>query len=188
MRAKIHNRWRSAPALVGAGHAPAAEPTAAGLWQAVDRETASPTAGFSFAITTARLRRNDRQDVHEAGRNTNVVCDQCNDDRHDKPWLGLEIIRGMKRDGLHIRRWDHSRSAPRPHLQRVDDSHAGRPVAHRARLSRHLAVWAKPILDAIAGFGLQRDRSRFNPNPPTPQPQPRASLKPRRSRRLPARH
>ena len=36
------------------------------------------------------------------GENPNVVCDQCKDDRRGRPWLGLEIIRGMKRDGLNI--------------------------------------------------------------------------------------
>ena len=33
------------------------------------------------------------------GENPNVVCDQCKDDRRGKPWLGLNIIRGMKRNG-----------------------------------------------------------------------------------------
>ena len=33
------------------------------------------------------------------GEDPNVVCDKCKDDRRGKPWLGLDIIRGMKRNG-----------------------------------------------------------------------------------------
>jgi hypothetical protein len=33
------------------------------------------------------------------GEDPNTVCGQCKDDRHDHPWLGLEIIRGMKPEG-----------------------------------------------------------------------------------------
>jgi hypothetical protein len=33
------------------------------------------------------------------GEDPNVVCDKCKDDRRGKPWLGLNIIRGMKRNG-----------------------------------------------------------------------------------------
>jgi hypothetical protein len=32
------------------------------------------------------------------GEDPNVVCDQCKDDRHNHPWLGLEIIRGMQQE------------------------------------------------------------------------------------------
>ena len=84
-----------------AGHALGAEPTATGLWQAVDQETGQPTGWFLIR---------DHDGIYDGaivkmflkpGESVSVVCDQCKDDRHDKPWLGLEIIRGMKRDGLH---------------------------------------------------------------------------------------
>jgi uncharacterized protein (DUF2147 family) len=87
--------------LVGAGHAVGVEPSADGLWQAVDDQTHQPNAWF--------LIRNRGDGSYEglivkiyvkAGEDPNVVCDQCKDDRHDKPWLGLDIIRGMKREGL----------------------------------------------------------------------------------------
>ena len=29
-----------------------------------------------------------------------ITCDKCKDDRRDKPWMGLDIVRGMKRDGM----------------------------------------------------------------------------------------
>jgi len=86
--------------LLGAGRARAAEPTAAGLWQAIDHDSGKPTGWFLIR---------DHDGIYDGmivkmflkpGESPDVVCDQCTDDRHDKPWLGLDIIRGMKRDGL----------------------------------------------------------------------------------------
>ena len=77
-----------------------ADLTAAGLWQALDSDTHKPTGWFLIR---------DHDGVYEGlivkmfldpGDNPNVVCDQCKDDRRDRPWLGLDIIRGMKRDGM----------------------------------------------------------------------------------------
>jgi uncharacterized protein (DUF2147 family) len=86
--------------LMGAGHACSAELTAAGLWQAVDQDSGQPTGWFLFR---------DHDGVYDGmivrmylrpGESANVTCSQCKDDRRDKPWLGLDIIRGMKRDGM----------------------------------------------------------------------------------------
>ncbi len=86
-----------AAAIPGASAQPIpAAPTAAGLWQAVDSDTKQPTGWFLIT---------DRDGVYDGiiakmflkpGEDPNVVCDKCTDDRHDQPWLGLEIIRGMK--------------------------------------------------------------------------------------------
>jgi uncharacterized protein (DUF2147 family) len=76
--------------------APAAPPSPAGLWQAVDSDTKQPTGWFLIT---------DHDGVYDGiiakmflkpGEDPNVLCDQCKDDRHDQRWLGLEIIRGMK--------------------------------------------------------------------------------------------
>lgn len=86
--------------LVVAGQASSAEPTAAGLWQAIDPQSGEPTGWFLIrdhdgvydgTIVRMYLKRGETMDV---------ACDQCTDDRHGKPWLGLDIIRGMKRNGL----------------------------------------------------------------------------------------
>jgi uncharacterized protein (DUF2147 family) len=86
--------------VIGAGPTRAAEPTAAGLWQATDQESGKPSGWFLIR---------DHDGVYDGaivkmylkpGESPDVVCDQCTDDRRDKPWLGLDIIRGMKRDGL----------------------------------------------------------------------------------------
>ena len=68
-----------------------------GLWQAIDDDTKQPTGWFLIS---------DRGGVYDGiiarmflkpGQNPNVVCSECKDDRHNHPWLGLEIIRGMVR-------------------------------------------------------------------------------------------
>jgi len=84
-----------------AGHALGAEPTAAGLWQAIDQATGQPTGWFLIRDHGGIYDGTIVKMYLQPGQNMSVVCDQCTDDRHDKPWLGLDIIRGMKRDGLH---------------------------------------------------------------------------------------
>ncbi len=82
---------------VGQGAMP--PPPPAGLWQAVDSDTKQPTGWFLIS---------DHDGVYDGiiakmflkpGEDPNVVCDNCTDDRHDQPWLGLQIIRGMKPEG-----------------------------------------------------------------------------------------
>ena len=34
------------------------------------------------------------------GESPDIACDKCKDDRRDKPWMGLDIVRGMKREGM----------------------------------------------------------------------------------------
>jgi uncharacterized protein (DUF2147 family) len=83
-----------------AGHALGAEPTAAGLWQAIDQETGQPTGWFQIREHDGIYDGTIVKMYLKPGQSMSVVCDRCTDDRHDKPWLGLDIIRGMKRDGL----------------------------------------------------------------------------------------
>ena len=88
-------------ALVGVANCePAAEPSAAGLWQKIDQETGNPVGWFLFveqggayegAIARLFLRPTDPP---------NPICSSCRDDRKDAPLLGLPLIRDMKRNGL----------------------------------------------------------------------------------------
>jgi hypothetical protein len=78
--------------------APMPTPTPAGLWQAVDDDTKQPNGWFLvsnhdgvYAGIIARM-------FLKPGEDPNVVCSQCKDDRLNRPWLGLEIIRDMKQD------------------------------------------------------------------------------------------
>ena len=87
-----------APTVVATGSKALTCSSRSGLWQATDHETKQPTGWFLIS---------DHDGVYDGiiakmflkpGEDPNVVCDQCKDDRRDQPWLGLEIIRGMKQE------------------------------------------------------------------------------------------
>ena len=76
-----------------------ADPTPAGLWQAVDPDTKQPTGWFLISDHDGVYDGIIAKMFLQPGEDPDVVCDKCKDDRHDHPWLGLEIIRDMKPDG-----------------------------------------------------------------------------------------
>jgi uncharacterized protein (DUF2147 family) len=83
--------------LSAVGHAAAASPI--GLWQAVDPDSGKPTGWFAVTEHDGVYDGTLVKMFLRPGQDPNVVCSQCTDDRHNKPWLGLQIIRGMQRDG-----------------------------------------------------------------------------------------
>ncbi|MGA2892413.1 MAG: DUF2147 domain-containing protein [Xanthobacteraceae bacterium] len=70
-----------------------------GLWQAVDNDTKQPTGWFLIANHDGVYDGIIAKMFLKPGEDPSVVCSQCKDDRHDHPWLGLEIVRGMKPEG-----------------------------------------------------------------------------------------
>jgi len=86
--------------LFAAADAGSVELTAAGLWQATDQETGQPNGWFLFRDHDGVFDGMIVRMYLKPGESPDVTCDQCKDDRRDKPWLGLDIVRGMKRDGM----------------------------------------------------------------------------------------
>ena len=83
------------------GQAPslAQVPSPAGLWQAVDDDTKQPNGWFLISNHDGVYDGIIARMFLKPGEDPNATCDQCKDDRHNHPWLGLEIIRGMKPEG-----------------------------------------------------------------------------------------
>src|SRR5882724_9250688 len=75
-----------------------AEPSAAGLWQKVEK---GKSVGWFLVVDHDGIFEGAFAKLFaEAGDPPNPVCSKCTDDRKDAPWLGLAFIRDMKRDGL----------------------------------------------------------------------------------------
>ena len=73
-----------------------AQMTPVGLWRNADDKTGEARAEIRIVDTggvlSGKLEKRLRKDVKP-----DDTCDQCSDDRKDKPILGLEIIRGAKK-------------------------------------------------------------------------------------------
>ena len=82
--------------LVPAG---AAEPTAAGLWQNLN-EAGQPDGWFFIFERNGNYEGVIAKMFLKPGEDPNALCTRCTDDRKDKPWLGIPLIRGMKQQGL----------------------------------------------------------------------------------------
>ncbi len=78
--------------------ASAAELSAAGLWQKIED---GKTEGWFLVIERNGLFEGMIAKMFSApGDAPNPVCSKCTDDRKDMPWLGIPLIRDMKRNGL----------------------------------------------------------------------------------------
>ncbi len=87
------------PPLVAAAPAMSADPSPVGLWQAVDPDTHQPSGWFAITEHDGVYTGTLVKMFLRPGQDPNIVCSACRGDRHEQPWLGLQIIRGMKAEG-----------------------------------------------------------------------------------------
>src|SRR5277367_584758 len=98
MRAKLLTSALALVSLIACVPHLDADPTPTGLWQAVDDDTKQPTGWFLITEQAGVYTGIIAKMFLKPGEDPNAVCDQCKDDRHNHPWLGLELIRGMQQE------------------------------------------------------------------------------------------
>lgn len=83
-------------ALVAAVGSVSAQNTPVGVWKTIDDKTQTERA--QIRITEAGgVYSGKIEKLLAADAKQDAVCDKCSDDRKDKPIVGMEIIRGVKR-------------------------------------------------------------------------------------------
>jgi uncharacterized protein (DUF2147 family) len=73
-----------------------AQSTPVGVWKTIDDKTKSERAQIRISdnggVLTGRIEK-----LLAADAKQDAVCDKCSDDRKDKPIVGMEIVRGVKK-------------------------------------------------------------------------------------------
>jgi len=81
-----------------------AQNTPVGVWKTIDDKTKTERAQIRITDSGGVL-SGKVEKLLAADAKPDAVCDKCSDDRKDKPMVGLEVIRGVKKadsEGL----WD----------------------------------------------------------------------------------
>ena len=90
--------------LIAAAGAVSAQSTPVGVWKTIDDKTKTERAQIriteSGGVYSGKIEKLLAADAQQDG-----VCDKCSDDRKDKPMIGLEVVRGVKR-GEAENTWD----------------------------------------------------------------------------------
>jgi hypothetical protein len=94
--------FRTAFAAWGEDHATSTKPSdptsAAGLWQKI--EDGKSTGWFLIVDHNGTFEGIIAKMFPKPGDPPNPTCSKCTDDRKDMPWLGIPVIRDMKRNGF----------------------------------------------------------------------------------------
>ena len=110
------------------------------------------------------------------GENPNVVCDLCKDDRRGKPWLGLDIIRGMKRNGAEYT--DGTILDPRDgdlYSAKMTLTPDGQTLVVRGYLGISL-LGKNQYWTRLPEASFNEIDPRFNPNPPPASRKPACAI------------
>jgi len=91
--------------LVTACAASWAQATPVGVWKTIDDKTKTERAQIRITeaggVLSGKIEKLLAADAKQDG-----VCDKCSDDRKDKPMLGLEVLRGVKKAEGEAELWD----------------------------------------------------------------------------------
>ena len=68
-----------------------------GKWKTIDDETGKPKSIVELYMVDGKVHGKVVKLINP--KQKNPVCDECEDDRKDQPVEGMEIIRGMVKDG-----------------------------------------------------------------------------------------
>jgi uncharacterized protein (DUF2147 family) len=94
-----------AAALTLAAGTALAQATPVGVWKTIDDKTKAERSQVRITETggvlTGRIEKLLAPDA-----DANAKCDKCSDDRKDKPVVGLDIIRGVKKAEGEATHWD----------------------------------------------------------------------------------
>ena len=92
-------------ALGLAAAAACAQASPAGLWKTIDDETKQEKS-FVRMVETGGVLTGKIEKLLDPATKPDAVCDQCNDERKDKPMLGLTILTGVKQSSSSSDLWD----------------------------------------------------------------------------------
>jgi uncharacterized protein (DUF2147 family) len=84
-------------ALTAFAGAALAQATPVGVWKSIDDKTKTERAQIRITETNGVL-SGKIEKLLAADAKQDAVCDKCTDDRKGKPIIGMEILRGVKKD------------------------------------------------------------------------------------------
>ena len=74
--------------------------TVTGKWITIDDKTSKKKSIVELTIKDGKLYGEILYLFPREGREPNAKCTECTDDRKDLPLLGLQIVRGLEKDGI----------------------------------------------------------------------------------------
>ena len=77
-----------------------AETTAAGVWETIDDKSGAVRSTVTILESGGAFVGQVASIMSRPGQPLNPVCEKCQGAKHNQPIKGLQIIEGMKRDGL----------------------------------------------------------------------------------------
>lgn len=98
MRTTLTATLLALPLLFASLAASAADPVV-GRWKTIDDETGKAKSIVEITQNSNGTFSGRIIEILSSDKGPNPICDKCKDDRKNKPVKGMEIVRGMKKEG-----------------------------------------------------------------------------------------